>query len=503
MQFDQTALDAKMIHLDEIKKYPEVLERVLKKYIKSKYEITESQRIWIGGGATSYKIISAQGNIFLKIKHKEVTVESKLEEEKCFIADPCIEHEKDMLEKARRAGARVPRTVFYEEESGFQFLATEYISQSFDEVMSKCTVEELLNAWNDLENNVRALFEANIVHSDIHEFNIRVHEKQIVLIDFEEAREFQQNCRFEDSLDYSGKNEDSCLGTFPLAEEQDYSVRYNSLDRMKQVFKKYLVPKLVEFLKECNYDSSNGICTILDHGKTNLTYQSIHNKYIKVDGQRDEKDNRPLLIWKLLKILHYDTQCTYVDVGSNNGLFGREISSRTNGKVRCIGLEGFHKFNILANALAFLEDCKSVEYYDFICGEDDLNSLKIDNKCFMSMCSVWHHIQNKNALIKQIKESRVEYILFELPVQEECYGGHSWNEEINKIMLSLEFKDIVIIGKSHDYHRPLVLLSKRIMIPELKEKVMSMAKRVLTPSLLDRILGLREHCLHGKQGKTV
>ncbi len=498
MQFNQTALDAKMFHLDEIKKHPEILERVLKKNIKSKYEITESRRIWVGGGATSYKIITDQGDFFLKIKHKEVTVESKLEEESCFIADSCIKHERDMLEKARRAGVRVPDIVFYEEESDFQFLATEYISQSFDEAINKCTVEELLNAWIDLENNVRALFEANIVHSDIHEFNIRIHEKQMVLIDFEEARVIQQNCQFEDSLDYSGKNEVSCLGTFPLAEEQDYTVKYNSLDRMKQVFKKCLVPKLVEYLKECNYDSANGICTALDHGKSDLTYQSIHNKYLKVDGQREEKDIRPLLIWKLLKVLHYDTQCTYIDVGSNNGLFGREISTRTDGKVRCIGLEGFHKFNILANALAFLEDCKSVEYYDFICGEDDLNSLKIDNKCFMSICSVWHHIQNKDALIKQIKESRIDYILFELPVQEECYGGHSWSEEINKIMLSLEFEDEVIMGESHDYHRPLILLSKKSMIPELKNKVMSMAKRVLTPSLIDRILRLREHCLYGK-----
>jgi hypothetical protein len=55
-----------------------------------------------------------------------------------------------------------------------------------------------------------------------------------------------------------------------------------------------------------------------------------------------------------------------VDIGSNNGLFCREVSKRFGGNIRTIGLEGFHKFNILAESLAFLEDCKNIEYKDFL-----------------------------------------------------------------------------------------------------------------------------------------
>ncbi|MBP5460931.1 MAG: phosphotransferase [Lachnospiraceae bacterium] len=490
MQFNQEALDAKMRHLDEIKSRPDVVEKVLSRNLSSDYEITENTRVWIGGGATSYTVNTQQGRFFLKIKHKDVTVESKLEEESGFISEPCIEHEYRMVKLAEKAGTRVPRIIFFDEEEGFQFLAVEYVENSFEETLERATIEEVLEIWQELVDNVQRLFEEGIVHSDIHEYNIR-YKNGVVLIDFEEAREFTQKCSFEESLDCIGKSGKSSLGEFPLADKQAYSVKYNSLARMRQVIKAYLVPKALEHIKKCYYDSSNGICAALDHGTSELTYQSIQNDWINVKGQRDQQDFRPLLIQRLFSVLCDDSKYTFIDVGSNNGLFGRELSKASRGNVRCIGLEGFHAFNVLAKALAFLEDCKNTEYYDFLCGEDDLSALKIEGCTFWSICSVWHHIQKREAFLSQLKALDIQYIFMEMPVQQECYDGHSWEEEVQKIKGQLGFAGSILLGFSKDYQRPLVLLMKGRKDMKLEKKIKRTAKRVLSPTLLDKMLALK------------
>lgn len=481
MQFNQAALDAKMQHLDEIKKYPDLIDRVIGRNIQGKYKVIEQPRVWTGGGGTLYIVETEQGRLFLKTKHKDVTVESKLEEEKGFIEESCILHEKKMIETACEAGVRTPKIIFYDEERGFQFLATEFVPKTLDEALKSASLEESLDIWKDLLKNVRLLFENNIVHSDIHEFNIRVEDNKVVLIDFEEARILKQNCSFNKSLDYTGTNSKSTLGEFPLANEQEYTVKYNSLLRMRQVFRKYLIPKVSGYIQECNYDSSNGICIALDHGHSDLTYQSIQNKWITVKGQREQGDNRPKLIWSVMKQLGKIDEYTLVDIGSNNGLFCREISKYSEGKVRCIGLEGFHKFNILADALAIIEDCENIEYYDFLCGQDDIAELSIKNHCFMTICSVWHHIQDKLSFVEQMKKTDIKYILLEMPVQEECYDGRTWEEEVQKIKDALDFKGEIVLGNSHDYQRPLILLSKGAINSKLEKKITALAKHTHNP----------------------
>ena len=487
MQFNQKALESKMKFLDKINEEPEIIDKVVKRNICSGYKIRDCKRIWVGGGASSYIIDSAGKQFFLKIKHKEVTVESKFEEEKDFINESCVEHEKNMLEYARKAGVNVPETVFFDSEEEFQFLATSYIKDSLLDILEKASVEEILNLWDNLVCNVRKLFDAGIVHSDIHEYNLRVRDGRPVLIDFEEARFFSQKCEFEQSLDFCGSNGISSLGEFPLASQQSYSVKTNSLLRMRQVFKKYLIPKTLEYLKECNYDSSNGICTALDHGISELTYQSVQNKYFSIKGQRGLKDKRPDLIKAVLKNLSANGNWTFVDIGSNNGLFCREISKKFQGEIRTIGLEGFHKFNVLAKALAFIEDCKNIEYRDFLCGEDDVFSLGINNNCFMSICSVWHHIQKKEEFIRQLKMINLKYILFEMPVQKECYGGCTWEEEIADIKEKLGFVDECYLAASVDYNRPLILISKDKIGKSLRCKLEKSARKIFSPNILDRI----------------
>ena len=488
MQFNAFALKEKMDHLDEIKKHPDVLKDVVSRNIDGDYMLSENQRIWIGGGATSYTLNTKQGKFFLKIKHKAVTVESKLEEEKGFINESCVEYEKNMLQHAEKTGVNTPEIIFFDTEGDFQFLATSYIPDSLLDVLEKASVEETLNLWDNLVSDVHKLFDAGIVHSDIHEYNLRVRDGRPVLIDFEEARFFSQKCKFEQSLDCCGSNGISSLGEFPFASQQSYSVKTNSLLRMRQIFRKYLIPKTLEYLKKCNYDSSNGICTALDHGVSELTYQSVQNKYFSIKGQRGLKDKRPDLIETVLKNLSANDNWTFVDIGSNNGLFCREISKKFQGKIRTIGLEGFHKFNVLAKALAFIEDCKNIEYKDFLCGEDDMLSLGINNNCFMSICSVWHHIQKKEEFIKQLKELNLKYILFEMPVQKECYDGHSWEDEIALIKERLHFVDYCYLANSNDYQRPLILLSKDKIGDSLRKKIQKSSKKIYAPSFFDRLV---------------
>ena len=103
-----------------------------------------------------------------------------------------------MLMKANEIGVSTPQVVYYEEYENFQFLATEYIDMSFEECIEESSIEEVLTAWNDLYNNVKLLFKNGIVHSDLHEYNIRFNnDKKVVLIDLEEARAFNQNTTFE------------------------------------------------------------------------------------------------------------------------------------------------------------------------------------------------------------------------------------------------------------------------------------------------------------------
>ena len=488
MQFDKEALKQKLRHLDEINKYPEYIDEVLIRNYGHRVSRSEVPRRWTGGGATSYIVEFNNTKAFVKIKHRSVAVESKLEEEECFINEPSIEHEYRMLKKAKKAGVSVPDIIFFDEYKDFQFLATEFVDQSFEDVISNLPVEELLDMWKDLTENVYRMYMAGLVHSDIHEYNIRCRHNRIVLIDLEECRELSQSCPFEESLDYTGRSEVSSLGDFPLCHEQNYKIHTNSLMRMKQVFKSHAAKAVEKYIGECGYDSSNGICLTIDHGKSNITYQSIKNDYFMVAGQRNKEDKRPKLVCSLNEVLYPDKSFTFIDVGSNNGLFGREMNRHFGKRCRAIGLEGFSKFNILARGLAFLEDCDNIEYYDFLCGEDKLDSLGISGNVFVNICSVWHHIQNKDEFIRQLKGIGADYIFFEMAIQEECYEGKTWETELQDIINKANFTEIMEIGMSEDYNRPLVLASKEKISEEKKHNIGKVYKKIYKKSLLKKLI---------------
>lgn len=141
-------------------------------------------------------------------------------------------------------------------------------------------------------------------------------------------------------------------------------------------------------------------------------------------------------------------------------------------------MEGFSKFNILARALAFLDNCKNVYYYDFLCGEDDLSIAQINVQCFMTICSVWHHIQHKEKFLAQLKQINLKYIFGKMAVREECYDGHSWEQEVDTIIRTLGFAAKLVVGYSSDYNRLLILISKDFLLERQKKKVAKMAKSI-------------------------
>lgn len=467
MQFNEAALENKRHYLDMILKNEEIVTQVLDRQLGAEWKIRNVPRVWEpGGGSTLFSIENNEKKYFLKVKHKSVTVESKLEEEDDFPEEPSLQNEHEMIRAVNESYC--PRILFFDEEQGYQFLATEFIENSYVQMMEQADAEGVLNLWEQLEYAVHDLFRKGVVYGDLHENNIRCRtDGSLVLIDFEESRFFKQDVDFKESLDYVGYNKKSGLGEFPLFKQQNYKVHFNCLLRMKEVTGKFLLEKIPVLLRKCNYDSGNGICTVLDHGKSDLIYQSINTQAIKVKGQRGVSDNRLEILDIMVDSLFDHREFTFIDVGSNNGNFCRQVSKHTNGMARCIGLEGFHEFNILAKSVSYLENCNHIEFYDFLCGEDSLKKLKITNEAFMTVCSVYHHISNKDVFIGQIKNENIQYILFEMAVQEECYEGRTWEEELDRVMKEAVFEQKLLIAYSADYNRPMVLLAKK-RIPEEK-----------------------------------
>ena len=107
----------------------------------------------------------------------------------------------------------------------------------------------------------------------------------------------------------------------------------------------------------------------------------------------------------------------------------------------------------------------------FLCGKDSLEHLNIEKNSFMSICSVYHHIIDKEVFLRQIKLENIDYILFELAVQPECYSGKSWRDELAYIMESLQFSANMLLGYSKDYHRPLVLISRNKLESKTAKKI--------------------------------
>lgn len=165
MQFNQNSVDKKIKHLDEIKANPKLLEEVIGRNMETDVSVNEQNRRWISGGATSYLLESQQRKNYLKVKHKEVTAESKLEEEKDFTNESCLFHEYKMLKATENAGVSVPSIVFYDKNGDFEFLATEYINMSLEGALNNISLDQILKLWENLTKNVRNSIKTKVIHA--------------------------------------------------------------------------------------------------------------------------------------------------------------------------------------------------------------------------------------------------------------------------------------------------------------------------------------------------
>ena len=468
MQFSNEVINNKERYLDDILTEKERIEVFLGKNIHEPYTIKAMKKIWNGGGATLFRLKGAGIDAVLKVKNRNILVESKLEEEKGFINESALYHENKMILCAKEAGVNVPQVYCMGHDDKYDYLVTEYIDNDLFSELNTAKIDYIIILWKNLEENVRKLYEHGIVHTDVHEYNIRVKKGKIYLLDFEEARILKQKVAFEESLDYIGYNKESTVGLFPYYIEEEYKNPYTCLDRMREVFNKIMAKKILDFAVLCNYDSQNGICNALDHGRDSRIYQAINNEYLAIDGQRSG-DDRPCYIEAVCDSLFDQKNFCYIDIGSNNGYFCRQLSKYYGKSCRYIGLEGTHNYNELAKGVSFLEKIDNVEYSDFVCGKDSMKKLEINGTCMVTIYSVWHHIVEKEKFLDELKTLDIKGIMLEMPTQYELYKGGSWQSEIQFIKEYLGFKGEYFIAFSKDYNRPIVLVTPNVLTQTIIE----------------------------------
>ncbi len=465
MLFNKTAIAAKNACLDAILDRPDLLRNVIQEFagdgVEAVYHVTK--RAWEpGGGATLFQIRFGSREAFLKVKSTAVTVESKLEGEKEFIAVPSVRNEFEFLQRLQGVSENVPKLLGYSEKDGFCFLFLEKLIP-WRAALDSLSPLEVLTAFRQIEATVRTLFERDMVHTDVHENNLMFRDKTPVLIDFEEARYLAQDIPFERSLDVAGENAWGNVGFMP--EGYGFAGGYTCLNRLRTELSKVIVTKLPELIKQCNFDSSCSFLATLDHGRDDRIYQSINLPGIQVAGQRPLEDSRIRFLGKVCEKL-FDAPVTHLDIGSNLGRFNLELS-RTPMIRKSIGVEAYGKYVELSNLLAFLINSSKVEFFRAECGQDSLYELLKDEQIqLVTVYSTYHHITNKERFLADLAKLNPSYVVIEAAVQEECYG-RDWKTEIIYICNKLKMGYAAVLGFSEDYQRPIVLLSHNSNVEKL------------------------------------
>lgn len=459
MLFNEKVIKNKVKYLDAILHQEDLLRKVINDFSRGQqYNYRLVERIWNpGGGATLFVVTIGKEKYFLKVKYTDLFVESKLEAEATFAQISSLKNEFNFLQKVKNISSYVPQFFNYVEENGWSFLFIEYL-ETFETVVNSLNATELLEVYQAIAHTVHQLYDNNIVHTDIHENNIMFRGRNPILVDFEEAKLISQGVPFEESLDVCGENVWGNVGYFP--EGHSPISGFTCLNRLKLVFKNLITSKLGDLIKECHFDSSCPFLTALDHGKDERIYQSINIPGLTIAGQRSLYDDRVAFILNVASKL-FQESFTHLDIGSNLGRFNLELSQSK--KVRkSIGVEAYDKYVELSKILAFLSDSVNVEFIQAVGGQDSLVELlrgqKID---LVTIYSVYHHIQNKEAFLKDLIALQPAYLLFEMPVQRECYGGKSWEEEISLIAQKMGMPYWYLLSHTHDYNRPIVLVSKK------------------------------------------
>jgi malonyl-CoA O-methyltransferase len=478
MRFDPEALSNKQAHLDRVLELPWIVDEVLRRNLRTSYEVAHLPRSWEpGGGSTLFRVDAGPEQMLLKIKHETVWVESALEGEPGFPRKPSLSNEVDFLTSL--SGEWLPRVRFFDEEAGFQLLALEWL-EPFETANERLDAAALLRAWQDLRAAARALFDQGVVHTDLHEHNLCFRGDRIVIVDFEEARRLAQSGPFEASLDACGETSLGNLGAYP--ESDHYEPRWTCLARLEQVFRDRVSERLPELLARCAYDRDCEFNRDPLQEPDPRVYQSVRVGDVEVAGQRPAEDRRLDWLRILLRGLARDLgPIHHLDVGANLGAFCI-AASREACVDRSVGVEGAAPFVDAARALAFVEG-SDAEFHVKVCGRDALAG-EIGDANVVTLLSVHHHIESKDAFLADLARIGPEVLIAEMASQDRFYPERgSLAAEIDEIQRVLGLGHRETIATSGDYGRPLLVLSRAPLSRRLRTECRI---RALDPAALPK-----------------
>lgn len=418
------------------------------------------QRPWSpGGGASLYNVKKDNEHFFLKVKHKDLLVESRLESEKEFSATPALENEYYFLKRLAET-PHVSRVVGYFEVGQYSFLMMEFL-QSYEIGIRNLSPYECFKAYQTLHNFVQELFRQNIVHTDIHEKNICFRGEVLVLCDFEEARIFKQALSFEESLDVIGANRYGNVGEIPLTNTNDIP-GFTCLKRLRDVFRRAILHDLPGFLDECNFDDNCPYNLDEFQQKDGRIYQSINMPDYCVTGQRPLADHRQKVLTRLLPLIANRLQkdLFVVDSGSNIGMISLSCADSPF-VCKVLGLEAFENYLAASELLTFMGKYENVSFQRYVAGEDKIP----EQADLFLLLSVYHHIQNKTAFLKSLAAKKPSVILAEFATQNRYYKKRGNIEaEIHYIKDCLGYAHAQTLCYTSDYKRPLVLFSDAVSL---------------------------------------
>lgn len=450
MLFNQTVLFLKQRYLDSTPL--DLVHRVAENLADGNAKINEVPRQWTPGGGSHNFIVSLDGRQwFVKAKHKSLFVESALESEGAFSSIPALKNEYSFLCELA-ASPHVPQVLGFIEQDDYMFLATEVL-QPFD-VITSFDPPQIVDAFQQLVDFTRSLYAKDIVHTDIHEKNICFRGNVPVLIDFEEARYVRQSVCFEDSLDVSGASGIDNVGEYPALKPD--SVRgFTCLNRLKEVFKNTLRPKLPSYLAQCNFDCSSAFNLDVEQQPDSRIYQSVTLPDLMIVGQRPVHDTRLDYVHLALgyAATALERKLDVVDLGANMGMVAFSCAAAP-GVRSVVGLEADPRYVEASKVLAFYTGSPaSVVFEEYMTG----NRPYVWSTDVLLMLSVYHHVADKDAFLQELATKKITCILGEFAVQERYYPQRgSVKAEIEHIRKTLGFKYAEYLAISDDYRRPLV-----------------------------------------------
>lgn len=451
MRFHQTVLDLKERYLDRTP--PELVRRAATEFLGQPPEsLREVPRQWTpGGGSQNFLIRAGSVQYFLKAKHKSLLVESALESEPGFSQTPSLENEYNFL-TTLAPSPHVPVVAGFAQHGDWLFLATEAL-RPFD-ALREFSPPQMVDAFAQLSNFVRGLYEKGIVHTDIHEKNVCFRGLTPVLIDFEEARHFPQAVPFEQSLDMVGVCGGDHVGDFPVLEKGAVPGP-TCLARLKKVFASALRPGLPAYLAQCNFDCTSGYNLDVEQQPDERIYQSVILHDMTIAGQRPVEDARLVQVRHALEYAHsvLGRPLDVVDLGSNMGMVSFFCGDFPHTR-RVTGLEADARYVEAARVLAFYSDRPSgVDFVRYMTGSAPY-AWATD---VLLMLSVYHHVADKDAFLDELSTREITCILGEFATQERYYPQRgSVAAEIEHIRKTLGFRHAEYIALSADYQRPLV-----------------------------------------------